>query len=404
MSLLLTPVCRFIFVADLMLLMIVFCLLAFASGFDAALLRSRLARVVSVPDPVFETDDDFSVVAGRFLDDLAFHRRRFVELVAERDNTTAVDAEAHYADPTVAEFLGVIASYFSRGSDRRLFRDDMEDCAQLQALEWVSFRRLVAWVEIPSYLHMARERLLRKMSKFELFRMQRRFTHTYRRDLGFVNLGEKGEMFRFLQLKMVNELVATPLVRFSTEEARIVKVYEGIQSQLGALLTPGQIRTAQAKGVERYARAKLRLEYALAAQLYAQQVNLTNMRESIDPIVEDVLERSVSTLISITAAQAQNFRRYSSLDYSEWSEADVIDEILGPRIPRSKVARQNSAPPAEVEALLIRNQFNFTAAYNSTRVASAISKGGKGEKSFSLMMTMIFFFFFFFRIVCLSRL
>ncbi len=212
--------------------------------------------------------------------------------------------QAIYAEPTPAELLGLIASYLAKGSDRRTFRDDMVDISLMQALEWQLHGRLINWVEVPAFLFMAREDLLRGMGLFERFRMQRRFATIYKRDIGFVNLGAFGERLRFLHVKWIQEYVAQPLIRYSPEETRVLLVLHTIEQELTRFaVAPGVVQQALARAVERYVRAKLRLEYMLAAALYGQGTNVTSLSASIAARVDEVLHGATDQLITITINQ-----------------------------------------------------------------------------------------------------
>lgn len=279
-----------------------------------------LVMSLYIPQPIYETGEDWSVVQKQYRDELSFHAESFAKYCAN-----ATDAVSNYADPTVAEFVGVISSYFARGSDRRTFHQDMDDAAFLQCLEWQHFGRLVSWVELPAYLHVAREGLLRAMGQFERFRLQKRFEKPFTRDLGFINLGQQGEMVRFLQIKWVNEYVGSRLQVSSDDDRRLRRVYQQVQLRLENHTTPGQIKTMQAKAVERYARAKLRLEYDLAAEFFSTTSNLT---DAIAPLVNNVLESTLETLVEISLSSTSSTAlRKSSSKRSTPSVSELRDRV-----------------------------------------------------------------------------
>lgn len=301
-------------------------------------------------------------------------------------------------EPTVSEYLGFIASYSSRASERRSFHDDIVDCGYLQSLVYQHHRRLVPWVQLPAYLHIVREGLYRAMGKFEQWRVRRRFSSLYSRDLGFVNLGFDGEILRFLQVKWVNEYVASPLVLGSSDEIRLTKAVRSVASQLINVTRTGEVWTAIAKCTERYARAKLHLEYGLAAQFYQTYPNITNITEAIAPIVDDQLEQSFDSLVILTVNQAIQGSSFSSPSQKK-RRGDASQHHQHDAPWRAKRNPTIFELQAEARSILLKLNFTFLPPMTLDVVVAGVAKVKQQQSSF----LPPFFFFFLLGFLCSSR-
>ena len=215
---------------------------------------------------------DLQLPAPQISQIILWTKQHILWMVASLGDHLPAEAVAAFPKPTRNELYGYVYSLFIDPTNPNSWVDslsnDFDDMLLLQVWQYKTFQNFFDWIQISTVLFSLREETNFPLSPIQKRRLWTRYTGLFREDINIINLGEEGELRRYVTWKWQLEYVGEVLSERNTEE--YVAHLLALHAKMRAMdIRPGLIKYYTAMFIEKLAKFRLDYTYDAAAEYWS---------------------------------------------------------------------------------------------------------------------------------------